>query len=539
MKRIVLILAIACLTANGMAQDTIRFTWEGSTNEKTIHVGATSGSNNIIINWGDGTPSSTYNGTGFGIPIPHTYADTIRYNVLITTTDANTVLTYLYCSSNQLTALDVSGATELWRLSCFSNQLTALDVSQNTTLTELYCSSNQFSALDVSQNTALTELYCESNQLSALDLSKNTALTKLSCEFNQLKTLDLSQNAALTELRCRSNQLSALDLSQNTALTGLFCSSNRLTALDVSQNTALTELYCEFNQLSTLDLSQNTALTYLHCESNQLTVLDLNDCTELTTLYCESNQLTALDISQNTALTMLNCQNNQLSVLDISQNTGLTTLNCQNNQLPLSQLYPIWKNKGITSAKTLMPQSIYDTVVVNRIIDLSNELAFGTPAVQTRFDITKKDGSPATDNYTFEDGELLFTALGDYKVAMQNDSVRSGISEAGTALTVTAYYHVQTEETSIEEIETGNISIYPNPTTGQLTIESPSLRGGTTKQSSEIIEKIEVCDISGRTVETWHAASLQTIDISHLSNGIYLLKVKTTEGETVRKIVKQ
>jgi len=30
-----------------------------------------------------------------------------------------------------------------------------------------------------------------------------------------------------------------------------------------------------------------------------------------------------------------------------------------------------------------------------------------------------------------------------------------------------------------------------------------------------------------------------TIDISHLANGIYFLKIKTTKGECVRKIIKQ
>ena len=52
------------------------------------------------------------------------------------------LLTYLDCSENQLTALDVSANTALISLDCYTNQLTALDVSANTALTSLDCSEN-------------------------------------------------------------------------------------------------------------------------------------------------------------------------------------------------------------------------------------------------------------------------------------------------------------------------------------------------------------------------------------------------------------
>ena len=82
--------------------------------------------------------------------------------------------------------------------------------------------------------------------------------------------------------------------------------------------------------------------------------------------------------------------------------------------------------------------------------------------------------------------------------------------------------------TSITE-EGKNIRIYPNPTTGILTIYSEEL----------IMNNIEIYDIYGRKVETRHATSLQDnsirIDISHLANGMYYLRISNT---TV-KIIKQ
>ena len=202
-----------------------------------------------------------------------------------------TALTYLDCSFNPLTSLDVSKNTALTYLNCNGNQLTLLDVSKNTALTELYCDGNQLTSLDVSKNTALTSLDCYLNQLTSIDVSKNTALTYLSCSYNQLTSLDLSKNTSLTRLDCYSNKLTSLDLSKNTSLTDLFCINNQLTSLDVSKNTSLTRLDCYSNQLTSLDVSKNTALTQLYCYSNQLTSLDLSGCTALTQLYCYQNRI--------------------------------------------------------------------------------------------------------------------------------------------------------------------------------------------------------------------------------------------------------
>jgi Leucine-rich repeat (LRR) protein len=160
-----------------------------------------------------------------------------------------TALTYLNCSFNPLTSLDVSKNTALTYLNCNGNQLTLLDVSKNTALTELYCTGNQLTSLDVSKNTALTSLNCYLNLLTSIDVSKNTALTYLSCSYNQLTSLDLSKNTALTRLDCYSNQLTSLDVSKNTALTQLYCYSNQLTSLDLSGCTALTQLYCYQNRI--------------------------------------------------------------------------------------------------------------------------------------------------------------------------------------------------------------------------------------------------------------------------------------------------
>jgi len=123
---------------------------------------------------------------------------------------------------------------------------------------------------------ALTYLNCSNNQLTSLDVSNNTALTNLDCSYNQLTSLDVSNNTALTRLRCSNNQLVSLNLG-NVDLVDLFCQYNSLTSLDLSQNTKLYYVWCHYNQFTTLDVSNCTSLSEFSCSDNQLTSLDIRN----------------------------------------------------------------------------------------------------------------------------------------------------------------------------------------------------------------------------------------------------------------------
>ena len=203
--------------------------------------------------------------------------------------DANFRTVVKKFDTNQDSSLSDTEIAAVKKIKCSNKGITNLKgIEYFTSLNILWCTDNQLTALDVSENTALTELYCNANQLTSLDVRKNTALTKLYCYNNQLTTLDVNKNTALTDLACKSNQLTALDVSKNTALTYLDCYANQLTTLDVSKNTALTELYCNANRLTSLNVSKNTALTDLDCRNNQLTSLDISN-TDMSGLDCDGN----------------------------------------------------------------------------------------------------------------------------------------------------------------------------------------------------------------------------------------------------------
>ena len=187
-------------------------------------------------------------------------------------------------------------------LNCIGNQLTSLNVSGASALTHLDCSNNSLTSLNVSGLTALTHLYCHYNQLTSLNVSGLTALSTLNCTYNQLTSLNVSGATALYYLSCYSNLLTSLNVSGLTTLTILYCSNNQLTSLNVSGDTALINLDCWDNQLTTLNVSGLTALTTLYCYSNLLTSLNVSGLTALTTLYCYINSnLSCITVSDPTA----------------------------------------------------------------------------------------------------------------------------------------------------------------------------------------------------------------------------------------------
>ena len=80
-------------------------------------------------------------------------------------------LTWLNCHDNALTELDLTANPALQTLYCYSNALTSLDVSSNPALQTLYGRFNPLTVLTLGENTVLQTLYCEGCQLSALEIS--------------------------------------------------------------------------------------------------------------------------------------------------------------------------------------------------------------------------------------------------------------------------------------------------------------------------------------------------------------------------------
>lgn len=84
---------------------------------------------------------------------------------------------------------------------------------------------------------------------------------------------------------------------------------------------------------------------------------------------------------------------------------------------------------------------------------------------------------------------------------------------------------------SIIENGENEITLYPNPTTGELIIDNGQLT----------INIVELFDVFGRNLLTQNTNhSPQTVlSIAHLSAGVYLVKIHTEKGEVMRKVLKE
>ncbi|WP_294795510.1 stalk domain-containing protein [uncultured Fenollaria sp.] len=113
----------------------------------------------------------------------------------------------------------------------------------------------------MSKNKELTYLNCSQNKLSNLNLENNPLITKLSISWNEgFKELKLANDNKLDTLYCTNMRLEKLDLSNCNNLKELNCESNNLKELDLSNCLEITDVTCSYNSLTSLDLSKNAKL---------------------------------------------------------------------------------------------------------------------------------------------------------------------------------------------------------------------------------------------------------------------------------------
>jgi Leucine-rich repeat (LRR) protein len=282
-------------------------------------------------------------------------------------------LTYLNCSGNNISQLNVQTLTALKNLNASSNQLTSmtlpssietLNLSNNKKFTTFsMVNKSALKSLDLSNCSGVKTVSVYNNTaMTSLNVYNCTALTTLNCYNCALNSLNVANCSAMTSLDCHSNQLTSLG-TLPTSLQTIDCSSNKLSgtfsvtgrsalkSLKVSDNPSITRLDCYNNSLTTLGVSGCSAITYLDCHGNQLIALGVPSSVQ--TLNCANNKfsgyftlnyysaLKSLDVSSNPSITGLWCNNNALTSLNISGCTAITTLICSNNQLTALNYLPM------------------------------------------------------------------------------------------------------------------------------------------------------------------------------------------------------
>ena len=119
----------------------------------------------------------------------------------------------------------------------------------------------------------------------------------------------------------------------------------------------------------------------------------------------------------------------------------------------------------------------------------------------------------ATGSYTWNGN--TYTESGEY--------LFEGLTEAGCDSVVVLQLTIT--QLGINIAESDNITLYPNPTSGKLTIVADD------------IEKVEVFDQSGRIAATFKDTN--EIDIHNLPTGAYTLRITLHNGSAVKRVIKQ
>ena len=85
----------------------------------------------------------------------------------------------------------------------------------------------------------------------------------------------------------------------------------------------------------------------------------------------------------------------------------------------------------------------------------------------------------------------------------------------------------ETSELSTKDFSASNVKVYPNPATDKLTIETNNVN----------LSSIEIYNLLGKKVLEQNKLSNNTINISNLSNGVYMLKLNSDNMSITKKLI--
>lgn len=361
------------------------------------------------------------------------------------------------------------------------------------TVTELDVNQRVISDLTgIEDFTALEYLACGTNGLTSLDLSQNLALETLGCNNNILSSLDLSNNTALKLLYCPANNLTSLDLSQNVNLETVYCDENFLTTLTIT-SPVLDFLWCNFNQLSSLDLSSSPLLEVLMANFNQLNNVDISQSENLYDLGLGENNLTSLNLTQNTGLIYFSCSSNNISNLDLTQNNLLEDFTCVGNNLTTLD---VSQNTNLRILRAYNNPQMGD-------LDIRN----GNNQAIEFFDAT----NPNLECIFVDDASATY--LDDWRIGPNTTFVNN--EKECAAL-------------SIVDFTIDNFVMYPNPAQNRVSVIAAT-KGDYTLITAQ-----------GKIVKTGILnKGVNTINVANLSNGLYFLDIRSEDGKTIKKVIKE
>jgi hypothetical protein len=189
--------------------------------------------------------------------------------------------------------------------------------------------------------------------------------------------------------------------------------------------------------------------------------------------------------------------------------------------------------EGITGSSGAIIVKYVAYIGVIDIVNVPVKAVIGTPLPLT--------GKIMPENATYQTIEWSVSSAGTTGAVIIDKTLY--VTAEGTALILatikngktvsddfTKLFFIEASTVGISETgqEANKITIYPNPTIGNLYVESDKLK----------VSNVEIFDVYGRIVLSSFAPA-PLINISHLTAGVYFLKISTEVGQVIKKVLKE
>lgn len=126
----------------------------------------------------------------------------------------------------------------------------------------------------------------------------------------------------------------------------------------------------------------------------------------------------------------------------------------------------------------------------------------------------------------FLEGTAISGAINQTYTPNQNGNYTVMITDVNGCKGLSSIFNITNLSVAVNSLDKG-ISIYPNPTTGMVTISL----------ENETIDKVEILDILGKVVITKTETTSQ-IDVSELAKGVYVFKIYSGGTVIQKKVIK-
>lgn len=224
---------------------------------------------------------------------------------------------------------------------------------------------------------------------------------------------------------------------------------------------------------------------------------------------------------------------NNINCVQITVNASV---NSEDIEVLNTTVSPIIVNAGNEIAVTAT-QSYSGTKIVSDLPSFELGYYLSTDCTLSANDVLLGVSSSniGTDNATQNESETLTipsnTASGSYFIIFSTDN-KNEINEADKTNNIHCMQITVDAALSVMDYEFKNqLKVFPNPTFNVVNI---------TSNTNLDISKLYIFDLKGRLVKESNNSNLNKIDISNLTNGVYLLKVIGTEDKTaVFRIIKK